>query len=355
MSYARLIRPWLWLLPPELAHELAVGASRAAGAVRSGRRWLRAMSRVPDDPALHVRAMGLDFRNPIGLAAGFDKNGVVLDAIDALGFGFVEVGTVTAHPQPGQPRPRLFRLTADRALVNRMGFNNDGAVVVARRLAARPADRRLVVGVNVGKSRLVPDEDAIDDQVTAVRWLAPHADYLVVNVSSPNTPGLRDWQAPDRLRPLLAAVREAADEARPRHRVPLLVKVAPDLSDDALDAIADLAMESGLDGIVATNTTVAREGLRTDPRRLARIGPGGLSGVPLAARSIRVLERLAQRTAGRLVLISVGGIDGPEEALRRLRAGATLVQLYTGLVYEGPSLPGRIARAILADRANRMA
>jgi dihydroorotate dehydrogenase len=295
---------------------------------------------------LRVRALGLSFPGPVGLAAGFDKDARGTRGLAALGFGFVEVGTVTARAQPGNPRPRMFRLTADRALVNRMGFNNAGAAAAAARLGRSRGGP--VVGVNIGKTRAVPDADAAADYAASARAVAAVADYVVVNVSSPNTPGLRDLQAADRLRPVLVAVRSALDAAVPgRHqgikgRVPLLVKIAPDLADADVDAVADLALELGLDGIIATNTTVSRDGLASPAAEVAAAGAGGLSGPPLRARSLAVLRRLHARAGDRLVLIAAGGIETPDDAWERLRAGATLVQAYTAFVYGGPLWPRRM-------------
>jgi dihydroorotate dehydrogenase len=303
-----------------------------------GTRPARALARrvlAPRDPALRVRALGLDLPSPIGLAAGFDKDATLLDPLGALGFGFVEVGTVTARAQPGNPRPRMFRLPADRALVNRMGFNNAGAQAAAARLA-RARDPGVVVGVNIGKTKVAADAAA--DYRASAAALAPHADYLVINVSSPNTPGLRDLQAVEQLEPLIAAVREGMGE----HRMPLLVKIAPDLADEDVDAVADLALELGLAGIIATNTTVERAGLRTEG-----VPPeGGISGAPLKARSLAVLRRLRARAGDGLVLVSVGGIESAEDAWERLQAGATLVQAYTGFVYGGPGWPRRVNREL---------
>ena len=309
------------------------------------RRWLG-----PRDPVLRVRALGLEFPGPLGLAAGFDKDARGVAGLSALGFGFVEVGTVTARAQPGNERPRMFRLTADRALVNRMGFNNAGAAAAAARLrGARLRRARLlgagrgpVVGVNIGKTRVVPDEEAAADYAASARAVAGVADYVVVNVSSPNTPGLRDLQAADRLRPVLVAVREALDTSARDRRVPLLVKIAPDLADADVDAVADLALELGLDGIIATNTTVSRDGLASPPSQVAAAGAGGLSGPPLRARALAVLVRLRARAGDRLVLIAAGGIETPDDAWERLRAGATLVQAYTGFIYGGPLWPRRM-------------
>nr|WP_246425777.1 quinone-dependent dihydroorotate dehydrogenase [Streptomonospora nanhaiensis] len=331
----------------ESIHRLAFTALRGLAAVPGA---AEAMRRVlgPRRPELAVTALGREFPGPLGLAAGFDKNAEGVIGLTALGFGHVEVGTVTAHPQPGNPKPRLFRLTADRAIVNRMGFNNHGSVVAAdnlRALRARPGGRSAIVGVNIGKTKTVPEAEAVEDYVTGARRLAPFADYLVVNVSSPNTPGLRDLQAVERLRPLLSAVRAALDEDG-RRSLPLLVKIAPDLADDDVDAVADLAVELGLDGIIATNTTIAREGLATPAEEVAAAGAGGLSGEPLRRRSLEVLRRLRARAGDRLVLVAVGGVATPEDAWERIRAGATLVQGYTGLIYGGPLWPLRVHRGL---------
>ena len=334
MFYRLLFAAVFKRMDPERAHHLGFGAIRAAAAAPGGARALR-RALGPADPALRVRALGLAFPGPFGLAAGFDKNAVGIDALAALGFAFVEVGTVTARPQPGNPAPRMFRLPADRALVNRMGFNNDGAEAVARRLAARRADKSalpVILGVNIGKTKVVPEEEAAADYTASARLLAPYADYLVVNVSSPNTPGLRDLQAVQVLRPLLLAVRAAADAAAGRH-VPLLVKIAPDLADTEIDDIADLAVELGLAGIVATNTTVSREGLRTPG--VDQLGSGGISGPPLTRRAGEVLRRLYGRVGDRLALISVGGIETVDDAWDRITAGASLLQGYTGFIYGG--------------------
>jgi dihydroorotate dehydrogenase len=337
--YRLLYRMVLRRVPAEAAHLAAFGLirvfGRVPGAARLLGRWLG-----PRDPVLRVRALGLSFPGPIGLAAGFDKDARGTRGLAALGFGFVEVGTVTARAQPGNPRPRMFRLTADRALVNRMGFNNAGAAAAAARLAR--ARGGPVVGVNIGKTRAVPDADAAADYAASARAVAAVAGYVVVNVSSPNTPGLRDLQAADRLRPVLVAVRSALDAAVPGRRVPLLVKIAPDLADTDVDAVADLALELGLDGIIATNTTVSRDGLASPAAEVAAAGAGGLSGPPLRARSLAILRRLHARAGDRLVLIAVGGIETPDDAWERLRAGATLVQAYTAFVYGGPLWPRRM-------------
>jgi dihydroorotate dehydrogenase len=351
--YRLLYRVVLRRVPAEAAHHGAFWLIRVTARV-PGAAWLLGRWLGPRDPVLRVRALGLEFPGPLGLAAGFDKDAHGTRGLAALGFGFVEVGTVTARAQPGNERPRMFRLTADRALVNRMGFNNAGAAAAAARLrrTGRGAGRGPVVGVNIGKTRLAPDEEAAADYAASARAVAGVADYVVVNVSSPNTPGLRDLQAADRLRPVLVAVRSALDAGggRPKGRVPLLVKIAPDLADADVDAVADLAVELGLDGIIATNTTVSRDGLASPPSQVGAAGAGGLSGPPLRGRALAVLTRLRARAGDRLVLIAAGGIETPEDAWERLRAGATLVQAYTGFIYGGPLWPRRM-HAGLARRA----
>jgi len=335
---------WLVLsrLPVEGTHRVSFALLRALTAV-PGMRALLARMLAPRDPALRVHAFGRELPGPLGLAAGFDKNAAGVSSLLALGFGFVEIGTVTAEAQPGNPKPRMFRLTRDRALINRLGFNNRGAAAAAARLARRPAG---TLGINIGKTKRVAEADAIADFTQSAKTLAPLADYMVVNVSSPNTPGLRDLQAVEKLRPLLSAVRAACDLASPMRRVPLLVKIAPDLADTDIDAIADLALELGLDGIIATNTTIARTGLSTP--NVDKIGAGGLSGAPLKQRSLDVLRRIRARTGTKLTLIAVGGIENGDDAWARIRAGATLVQAYTGFIYGGPMWPRRVQRELAA-------
>jgi dihydroorotate dehydrogenase len=337
----RLIFPLLArFVPAETAHHLGFALIRAAGALPPVRALLRRLL-APRDPALRVRALGLELAGPLGLAAGFDKDGLGPAALGALGFGHVEVGTVTGQAQPGNPAPRLFRLPADRALVNRMGFNNTGAVAVAARL--RDAPREVPIGVNIGRTKVVPESAAGQDYASSATALARVADYLVVNVSSPNTPGLRDLQAVATLEPLLREVREALDRAGTR-RVPLLVKIAPDLADEDVDAVADLAVRLELDGIIATNTTISRAGLATPEEQVAALGAGGLSGPPLRDRALEVLARLHARVGDRVLLVAVGGIETADDAWARIRAGATLVQGYTGFVYGGALWPRRMHR-----------
>jgi dihydroorotate dehydrogenase len=335
--YRLLFDRVLTRIDPEVAHRLGFAALRAAEPV---------LRRRPA-PSASLEAMGLTFPGPLGLAAGFDKNAEGIDAFAALGFSFVEVGTVTGEPQPGNPTPRLFRLPEDRAIVNRMGFNNHGAEVVAHRLAARRAGRHrdVVVGVNIGRTKAVPASEAVADYEKSTRLLAPYADYLVVNVSSPNTPGLRDLQAVDQLGPLLGAVRRQADAVRDRH-LPLLVKIAPDLADKDVLAVADLALDLGLDGIVATNTTIGREGLRSPHRAVDLVGTGGLSGPPLRSRAVEVLRLLRERVGPDLTLVAAGGIETAEDARERLAAGATLLQAYTAFVYEGALWPSKMQREL---------
>ncbi|MFJ4877469.1 quinone-dependent dihydroorotate dehydrogenase [Streptomyces sp. NPDC088745] len=338
-------------MDPEQAHHLAFRWIRLAARVPVLRTFVAA-ALAPRYTSLRTEALGLRMHGPFGLAAGFDKNAVAIDGMAMLGFDHIEIGTVTAQPQPGNPKKRLFRLIADRALINRMGFNNEGSEVVAARLAARNPVFRTTVGVNIGKTKVVPEEEAVADYVTSTERLAAHADYLVVNVSSPNTPGLRNLQATESLRPLLTAVREAADRTVTDRRVPLLVKIAPDLADEDVDAVADLALELGLDGIIATNTTIAREtlGLKSSPE--LRNETGGLSGAPVKARSLEVLRRLYARVGDDLTLIGVGGIENAEDAWQRILAGATLVQGYSAFIYEGPCYARAIHKGLAARLAN---
>ncbi|RYZ02679.1 MAG: quinone-dependent dihydroorotate dehydrogenase [Myxococcales bacterium] len=344
----RFFRFFLFAFSAETAHRLTLGSLRLLSYVPGVLWLLRALFGV-SDPRLRLRALGLDLASPVGLAAGLDKDAEVFEAFGALGFGFVEIGTVTSLAQPGNPQPRLFRLRRDRALLNRMGFNNHGAAAAAARLA-RP--RRTLVGANIGRSKVTPNEAAVADYVTSAELLAPHADYMVVNVSSPNTPSLRELQAVESLRPLISGVQQAIERAAPGRAVPLLLKVAPDLHDDDIDAIADLALELRIAGIIATNTTIGRGGLQTPPSEVEALGSGGLSGAPLKERSLQVLRRLRRRVGDRLLLVGAGGIETAEDAWDRIRAGATLVQVYSALVYDGPSLPSRIASG-LAERVSR--
>jgi len=336
-------------MDPEKAHRIGYEAIRAI-AYTPAAPVLRALTRPGPDQA--TEALGLTFPSPFGLAAGFDKEGSAVVALANLGFGHVELGTVTAQAQPGNAKPRLFRLVEDRAVINRMGFNNDGAAAVAPRvrkavdgLYRRWGRNRPIVGVNIGKTKKVGLEDAVEDYLASTRLLAADADYLVVNVSSPNTPGLRQLQNIDSLRPLLTAVGQTADETAGRH-VPLLVKIAPDLTDEDIDDVARLALDLKLDGVVATNTTIGRDGLVTDPETVIAAGVGGLSGAPLKQRSLEVLRRLRAALGPEPVIISVGGVETGDDVQERLDAGANLVQGYTAFLYEGPFWAGRINRRL---------
>ena len=332
-----LLRPLLFTVPAETAHALGSGvldASLALGPVRDAVRHGFEVR----DPALAVERFGIRFPNPVGLAAGFDKSGEHFNALGALGFGHVEIGTVTALAQPGNPPPRLFRLPEDQALLNRMGFNNPGAEAVARRL--RRVEIEPVLGINLGKSKATPLEEAAGDYLRSLELLEPFARYLVVNVSSPNTPGLRQLQDAAPLRDLLRALRARAGQlaaARGGPMRPILLKIAPDLSDPQVDEAVAIAAEEGIAGIIATNTTVSREGLRTPRDEVEAMGAGGISGAPVRARAREVVSRIYRQTEGRMPIIGVGGVFTAEDAWEMIRAGASLVQLYTGFIYRGPA------------------
>ncbi len=344
--YGALFQLALRHIDPERAHEHAFRALDTLTARPRPRGWLRRATHV-DDELIRVRALGHSFDSPLGVAAGLDKDAEHYEGLGALGFGFVEVGTLTPRAQDPNPRPIIARLVADRALLNRMGFPNKGAEAAALRLARRPSGSHTVVGANIGKNRDTAIEDAAGDYRAAARVLAPYADYLVLNVSSPNTPGLRDLESVARLEPLVLAVQDEVSDT------PLLVKISPDLSDADVDAVADMALALRLDGIVATNTTLRRDGLATPAETVAhRAWPegGGVSGAPLKDRSLAVLRRLRARVGDQLVLISVGGVQSADDVWERVLAGATLVQGYTGFIYGGPAWP----RQINAELARRV-
>ena len=340
--YRLLFRLVLTRLDPETAHHLAFDVIRWLPRIGVG-AILRRLSRP--DPSLAVDTLGLRFASPFGVAAGFDKDGRAIRGLGQLGFGHVEVGTITALAQPGNPSPRLFRLVADGAVINRMGFNNRGAADAAPRFARELARGiRPIIGANIGKSRAVEVDDAIADYLISARMLAPVSDYLAVNVSSPNTPGLRGLQELDKLTPLLTAVNDAAGDT------PVLVKIAPDLTDDQVRRIAELAVELGLAGIIATNTTLSREGLVTDAAIVEAAGAGGLSGAPLAARSLAILRIIRAAVPAEFCVISVGGVDTAADVAERLAAGATLVQGYTAFLYRGPLWARSINRGLAKIR-----
>ncbi len=326
----RVAQAGLLFLDPERAHEASLKALEAGLAPRAARQ---------DSPRLAQTLFGVTFPNPLGVAAGYDKDARVYNALLGMGFGSVEVGTITPRPQPGNPRPRVFRLVSDRGVINRLGFNSGGHAAALARLRAKPPAG--VLGINIGANK--DSTDAIADYVAGVEAFAPHAAYLTVNISSPNTPGLRDLQAPDRLSALLERVAQARDRAG--RRVPLLVKLAPDIHDGDIQPIADCLLAHRVDGVILTNTTLARDGVSVNAHRGEA---GGLSGRPLFRRSARFLARFFLATEGKLPLIGVGGIDSGAAALGKLAAGASLLQLYTGLIYEGPELIADIKSTILA-------
>lgn len=335
MVYRALVRPILFRLPPETAHELAL---------HSLSFLKNFIGRPFESSALTINQFNLWFRNPVGLAAGFDKDGVALEALSALGFGFIEAGTVTFHAQPGNPKPRMFRLSEDQALINRAGFNNAGAAAFARHVEQHRPD--CVLGISIGKSKITPLEEATEDYLASFDLVYKLADYIAVNVSSPNTPQLRELQQSDQLSSLLVALQNRNRELQELHRrpapVPLLVKISPDLERRDLEMIVDVITRLKIDGIIATNTTISRDNLRTDRKRVDACGAGGLSGKPLTDRATQMIAELYELTHGRIPLIGVGGIFTAEDAWDKICAGASLVQLYTGFIYQGP----RIVRQI---------
>ena len=332
MAY-RFLRPILFRLPPETAHELALHSLSLLPPK---------LVTKPNVPSIPITRFGLSFPNPVGLAAGFDKNGIALQSLAALGFGFIEAGTVTYHPQPGNPRPRLFRLSEDRALINRAGFNNDGAAAFVEKVRRQRPD--CVLGVSIGKSKITPLEEANEDYLKSFELVYDIADYIAVNVSSPNTPQLRELQQSEQLSSLLRALQSRGRELQERYKkhVPLLVKLSPDLEHRDLEMIVDVVDRLQIDGIIATNTTVSRDNLRTDAQRVASFGAGGLSGLPLKNVSTKIIAKLYELTRGRIPLIGVGGILTAEDAWEKIAAGASLVQLYTGFIYQGPNIAQQI-------------
>ncbi|MEP6921469.1 MAG: quinone-dependent dihydroorotate dehydrogenase [bacterium] len=340
MLYRSLLRPLLFRLPPETAHELALHSLAIAPGLA------KHLADTPRDksPFGTLQCFGLNFPNPVGLAAGFDKDGIALPGLAALGFGFIEAGTVTHQPQPGNERPRLFRLPEDKALINRAGFNNLGAAAFASRVSKVKLD--CVIGVSIGKSKVAPLEAVVADYLKSFETVYPVADYVAINVSSPNTPGLRELQQADHLASLLAALQkrnlELSAELKRAASMPLLVKLSPDLKRDELEPIVKVVRRAAVAGIIATNTTTERVGLRSAPSRVAACGAGGLSGAPLQKKSNEMIARLHQLTNGSLPLIGVGGIFTAHDAWQKICAGASLVQLYTGFIYQGPSIANEI-------------
>ena len=339
--YKFLLKPLFFRLSPERAHYVAMNLLVLASWVPGVAWWMKFRAKARNK-GREVTVAGLTFPNPVGLAAGFDKDAKWLRALAMLGFGFVEIGTLTPRAQSGNPQPRLFRLVKDRGVLNRMGFNNEGLAHAVGRLIRRPEG--LVVGGNIGKNKSTPNDRAVDDYVTCVDALHGHVDYFVVNVSSPNTPGLRELQDKEPLSRLLRAVVER-NESHPGKR-PVFLKIAPDLTDGQLDDIVDIVLAEGVDGVVATNTTISRVGLATAPEQVEAMGAGGVSGAPVRSRATEVVQYLAAKSQGKFPIIGVGGIDGAEAAREKLDAGADLIQVYSGMIYEGPGLPSRIVSSL---------
>lgn len=339
----QIIKPLLFKFDPENIHHFVTGGLRAANRIWGVKPLLKQAFQL-EDKRLEREVFGLKFKNPLGLAAGFDKNADFIEELAEFGFGFIEIGTVTPRPQPGNDKPRMFRLPDDNALINRMGFNNQGVDVVAHRL--RKLDRKgLIIGGNIGKNKLTPNEDALSDYIICFDQLFDVVDYFVVNVSSPNTPGLRELQEKEPLKNILNTLQQRNlknDITRP-----ILLKIAPDLSDSQLDDIIEIVMETKIAGVIATNTTISREGL-TSPESISS-ETGGLSGKPLTKRSTEVISYLSEKSSKAITIIGVGGIHSPQDAIEKLHAGATLVQIYTGFVYEGPGLVKRILKGILKE------
>ena len=348
-----LLRPLLFSMAPERAHHFTFGLLETAAKI-PGALALAGGAKPPKAAAVEV--MGLKFPSPVGLAAGMDKDAKHVEAMSALGFGFIEVGTLTPKPQPGNEQPRLFRLPADRALINRMGFNNGGVVEAVERLRKRRPG--IIVGGNIGKNKVTLNEQAVDDYVMCFEALYPVVDYFVVNVSSPNTPGLRELQEKGPLLEILGRLKELGDQKMRRSddqkmmEKPILLKIAPDLSDAQLDDVCAVVKESGIAGVIATNTTISRDTLTTPKAEVDAMGAGGVSGAPVRKRSTAVVRYLRERLPRPLVIIGVGGIDSADAAMEKLDAGADLVQVYTGLIYEGPALIKRINQAFAARNAS---
>ena len=338
----KLFRPILFLFNPEFIHHISFKVIKI-GALVPLKMWTWRFLFKVSHPKLEREVFGLKFENPVGLAAGFDKDAKLFDELASFGFGFVEIGTVTPLPQDGNPKPRLFRLKEDNALINRMGFNNEGIEGAVARLRRKKSN--IIIGGNIGKNKLTPNDKAVDDYEICFEKLFPYVDYFVVNVSSPNTPGLRDLQEKEPLTALLNSLQKLNNQKEKRK--PILLKIAPDLSNEQLDDIIAIVSDTKIDGVVATNTTIGRKGLKTDKTKVEAIGNGGLSGKPVKAMSTEVIKYLADKSNRAFPIIGVGGIHSAEDALEKLEAGATLVQVFTGFIYEGPALITRINKAIL--------
>ena len=340
--YKIFIRPVLFLFPPEFIHHLTFKFLKIAGAIPGLLNVLNSICKV-ENKKTERTLFGITFKNPVGLAAGFDKDAILIDELASFGFGFIEIGTLTPKPQSGNDKPRLFRLPEDKAIINRMGFNNKGVDAAVERLKKRKSD--VIVGGNIGKNKTTPNENAFEDYKICFDALYPYVDYFVVNVSSPNTPDLRKLQEKEPLKKLLSHVK-ALSLAKQKPK-PVLLKIAPDLSESQLIDIVEILLETKTDGVIATNTTISREGLSTANDEIEKIGAGGLSGKPLLNRSNEVISFLRARLGKGYPIIGVGGIMSPEDAIEKLKAGADLIQIYTGFIYEGPSFVKRINKAIL--------
>lgn len=340
--YQLILKPFLFLFNPERAHHLALSLFRLLLYIPGGKWLVSKLYSAPRDP---VDLFGLRFPNRVGLAAGFDKDGKYLDLLPFLGFGFIELGTVTPLPQSGNPKPRLFRLSKDKALINRMGFNNEGVDALVNRLKDINLD--IIVGGNIGKNKVTPNEEAVQDYLICFEKLFDYVDYFVVNVSSPNTPGLRALQEKEPLTRILQAL-QSTNQARSNPK-PILLKIAPDLNPSQLDEIIEIVSETGLAGIVATNTTISRDHLRTGLNKVESIGNGGLSGKPLTQKSMGILKYLLKQSDGKIPLIGVGGIHDIASGLEKLKAGADLIQIYTGFIYQGPGFIKRLVKAIFQE------
>lgn len=341
--YKSLVKPLMFRLDPEKAHYKTVSLFRLALALPLGKSIIKSLYDY-QSPKLERKLFGLTFKNPVGLAAGFDKDGKFYREMSHLGFGFIEIGTVTPLPQGGNPQPRLFRLPKDEGLINRMGFNNDGVDALVDRLKSMKVDN-VIIGGNIGKNKDTPNDEAINDYEICFEKLHEHVDYFVVNVSSPNTPGLRDLQDKGPLTAILSRLVTLNKQKKTQR--PILLKIAPDLTNSQLDDIIDIVADTKIDGVIATNTTISREGLSTSPADVKEIGNGGLSGVPVRQRSTEVIRYLATKSGNSFPIIGVGGIDSAESAKEKLDAGASLVQVYSGFVYQGPALVKKINRGLV--------
>lgn len=339
----KLIKPFLFLINPESAHHLTFSALKFSKFI-PGFSLIFKKNSINRHPSLSRQLFGLNFRNPVGLAAGLDKDAIAFNQLGELGFGFIEIGTVTPKAQPGNPKPRLFRLTKNEALINRMGFNNHGVVEAAKKLRDRK-DLTLIIGGNIGKNKVTPNEEAVNDYIICFNELFDVVDYFVVNVSSPNTPNLRDLQEKEPLTNLLNTLQNLnLKKTKPK---PILLKIAPDLTNTQLDDIIDIVKDTKIAGVIATNTTISREGLNYTAAELEAFGAGGLSGLPLTKRSTEVIRYLKQKSNNAFPIMGVGGIHSAEDAIEKINAGADLIQLYTGFVYKGPKLISDINNALL--------